>query len=103
METYPKVHARVSALGKNETFTVFSVHQKIKTADLKSAGAPGNPSYLLQDVPWADISYLDEPGLDGTNSDESFEQMDRIADAQQNLKNAFAEHECESEDTRQGQ
>jgi hypothetical protein len=78
METYPKVHARVSALGKNETFTVFSVHEKIKTADLKSVGTPGNPSYLLQDVPWADISYLDELS-DGTNSDATLNNLERIA------------------------
>jgi hypothetical protein len=29
--------------------------------------------------------------------------MKRVADAQQTLKNAFAEHECQSGDTPQGQ
>jgi len=60
METYPKVNAFVSARGKDERFTVFSVYEKKKTADLKSIASPGNPASLVQDVPWADISYLDE-------------------------------------------
>jgi hypothetical protein len=60
METYPAVNAPVLARGKNDRFTVFSVYEKKKTADLKSTRTPGNPAYLLQDVPWADISYLDE-------------------------------------------
>jgi hypothetical protein len=60
METYPKVNAFVSARGKDERFTVFSVYERKKTADLKSIATPGNPASLVQDVPWADISYLDE-------------------------------------------
>jgi hypothetical protein len=60
METCPKVNAFVSARGKDERFTVFSVYEKKKTADLKSIATPGNPASLVQDVPWADISYLDE-------------------------------------------
>jgi hypothetical protein len=60
MENHPKVNALVSAQGKEERFTVFSVYEKRKTADLKSIPTPGNPASLLQDVPWADISYLEE-------------------------------------------
>jgi hypothetical protein len=60
METYPMVNALVFARGKDEKFTVFSVYVKKKTADLKSLPTPGNPAYLLQDVPWINISYLDE-------------------------------------------
>jgi hypothetical protein len=59
MENHPKVNALVSAQGKEERFTVFSVYEKRKTADLKSIPTPGNPASLLQDVPWADISYLE--------------------------------------------
>jgi hypothetical protein len=60
METYPQVNALVSARGKDERFTVFSVYGKKKTADLKSIRTPGNSAYLLQDVPWSDISYVDQ-------------------------------------------
>jgi len=60
MEVHPKVNAFVSARGQEERFTVFSVYEKRKTADLKSVATPGNPASLLQDVPWADISYLEE-------------------------------------------
>ena len=60
MEVHPKVNAFVSARGQEERFTVFSVYEKRKTADLKSVATPGNPACLLQDVPWADISYLEE-------------------------------------------
>jgi len=59
METHPTVNAVVLARGKDERFTVFSVYEKKKTADLKSLPTPGNPASLLQDVPWEDISYLD--------------------------------------------
>jgi len=55
METSPKAY-RISARGKNETFAIFSVCEKRKTADLKSVTTPGHLSYLLQDVPWTDIS-----------------------------------------------
>jgi hypothetical protein len=60
MEVHPKLNALVSARGQEERFTVFSVYEKRKTADLKSVATPGNPASLLQDVPWADISYLEE-------------------------------------------
>jgi hypothetical protein len=60
METNPMVNALVTARGSDERFTIFSIHEKIKTADLKSIRTPGNPEYLLQDVPWEDLSYLDE-------------------------------------------
>ena len=59
MEVHPKVNALVLARGQEERFTVFSVYEKRKTADLKSVATPGNPASLLQDVPWADISYLE--------------------------------------------
>jgi hypothetical protein len=72
MDTCPVVSAFVSALGKDDRFTVFSVREKKRTADLKSTPSPGNPAYLLQDVPWADISYLpDERGSLGGNSKQS--------------------------------
>jgi hypothetical protein len=60
MEVHPKLNALVSACGQEERFTVFSVYEKRKTADLKSVATPGNPASLLQDVPWANISYLEE-------------------------------------------
>jgi hypothetical protein len=60
MESYPAVNALVSARGKDERFTVFSVYEKKNTADLKSVPTPGNPAHLLQDVPWTDISYLSD-------------------------------------------
>lgn len=60
METHPKVNAPVSVRGKDDRFTVFSVYEKRKTADLKAIRAPGSPAYLLQDVAWTDISYLEE-------------------------------------------
>jgi hypothetical protein len=59
MEVHPQVNALVSARGQEERFTVFSVYAKKKTADLKSIRTPGNPAFLLQDVPCVDISYLD--------------------------------------------
>ena len=60
METRPSDNALVTASEHGETFTVFAVREKKKTADLKSVPTPGNPSYLLQDVPWSEISYLPE-------------------------------------------
>jgi hypothetical protein len=60
MEVHPKVNALVLARGQEERFTVFSVYEKRKTADLKSVATPGNPAFLLQDVPWAEISYIEE-------------------------------------------
>jgi hypothetical protein len=65
MKTYPEVNALVAVEGKDERFKVFSVYEKKKTADLKSSPTPGNPAYLLQDVPWANISYLNVGKQDG--------------------------------------
>jgi hypothetical protein len=58
MDTHPSDNALVTAREHGETFTVFAVREKKKTADLKSIPTPGNPSYLLQDVPWSEISYF---------------------------------------------
>ena len=58
MKSYPVENALVSARGKDDRFTVFSVREKKQTVDLKSVPTHGNPSHLVQDVPWTDISYL---------------------------------------------
>jgi hypothetical protein len=69
MKSYPIENALVSARGKDERFTVFSVREKKQTVDLKSVPTPGNPSHLVQDVPWTEISYLsDDPHGSGHKS-----------------------------------
>jgi len=77
MEMRPTVDALVSARGRNERFTVFSVYDKKKTADLKSIATPGNPASLLQDVPWGDISYLDESRSERAGTDAGIFEISR--------------------------
>jgi hypothetical protein len=79
METYPEVNALVSVEGKDERFTIFSVYWKKKTADLKSYPTPGNPAYLLQDVPWADISYLNVENQDGRSLPAPYQSLRKQA------------------------
>jgi hypothetical protein len=59
MNDAPKMHSLVTARGQAEKFTVFSSHTESKTAKLKTVASPGYPSLLFENIPWADIFYLE--------------------------------------------
>jgi hypothetical protein len=58
MNDAPKMHCLVTAQGLAEKFTVFSSHAESKTAKLKTVPSPGCPSLLFENIPWADIFYV---------------------------------------------
>lgn len=60
MENYiPKLNDPVMAQGHNNRFVVAGIDARRRTADLTSVPAPGSLTYLLENVPWESISYLD--------------------------------------------